>query len=498
MASAAQDSMHANNSTHGQCAVFTLECPTNGPHTSAEHLFSPLTRVPSKHALLTNPPGLTQDCGGIGTFFSTLHFCTFWLLVLSILCVLIKNKYPVPSDKAKSLLLSNFERSFWPTREPGHRWLQYVIFWMIFLRLSEVVCRHSLCPLSDTTTALIQFGSQLLGLIVWGVSLNMFNKVSSTFGKCPHSIVLTDINWDNNRTYRKTCDEMLFLAYVFCAINVFLVVPPDGSVAVQSAYHGPIVFLPWLSHQVLQAIWAERLPQIGDPFFSFMCIALFIIAVMWILDNKHGPRKAMEAIVGALVIWLAHCFFTRLIPLACARVAVAAAMERNESMDRVNHAIKNIHKYDLDSFQRLLHESKLDRNNTLYCRVVITVGALLCTDSGLYVLKDVILMRQVSWGHHFWLIFAAMYICRRLYFPTLDLDYQRKVAVLEARAFVAPHHKVWTDARIDKLEKLLEPETTPSKKILTGLFVSVLLPAVPRYILPTYKSLLSSMYNNTK
>ena len=342
------------------------------------------------------------------------------------------------------------------------------------------------------TTATIKFISQMLGMAVWAFSYNMFETTRRAFGKCPHSIVLTDICWDKKRTYVQTWDPAIFLAYMFCIVNVFLLVPANGSVAIQTAYDRPVVFVSWLAHKVTHVFWSESMPQVGDASFFFVCIVLFIIAVMWVLDKKHGARKAIEAITSAMLIWFIHSFFTRLICFACARVALAAAMERNEAMDMLIHDIENLEKYDLKTFQSRFRKSKVDRYNTLFSRNAVTVCALLCTFGAFYVVKDLLLVCGLSWGHHFWHFFTVIYIGQRLLFPTVFHDFTRDVAMLEARAFVTPNHAVWTDSRLDKLEKMLEPERAPSVKMLTSFAVSILLPVASKYFYPSFKKLLSS------
>lgn len=310
---------------------------------------------------------------------------------------------------------------------------------------------------------------------------------------CPHALALTDVLWKTgetgivtkSRVIRKDKDGAIIMAYACCLINVFIAVPQKGATVLQSAYAGPVVYHRWLSHNIALLFWPEHHPLSGDFIAIFACIGFVIISTTWFLDGLHGARNAIMSIAGACMIWVSHCFFRRLLFLACVRLAFAMSIARNESLDMLNNAIKNLHKYNLKTFQHLFRKSKLDETHRVLGHIIGAVVVSLCMSSVFYVGKDIFLERAISWGHHCWNAIPVVYMFVAVLYPTIEADYEQSLAILEARAFLSPTHEVWSKERIDKLEKVLVPTATPAMSICMWLLISIVFPLTSTYMLPS-------------
>ena len=346
------------------------------------------------------------------------------------------------------------------------------------------------CPISDDLTeARVQLLPQICLVLAWFYYRHKVRGIFFPPDKVSGKIVKT-LTKSSPSIHTKETDTAMYITYAFCVINIFLRVPSKGSAMLKSGHVGPVVVPSWLSHTFAHLLWSERPALTSDPAILFAGIALCIIVLMWCFRGKSGARDAIQAMADAMAIWFTHCFFGHLIYFACARLALATAAQRNHSIQQVNEALENLDDHDLESFHKLFRTSRLDHNHRQFSRVTSIIFALmsLCNVSQWAI--DMTGVRSVCWAQHFWNLLPIAYICSHGLYPSIEKDYQRKVAVANARAFVSPHHAVWTKQRIDRVENLLELERTPTMKIVVWLNLSVELPAAVMFAFPYLKQIL--------
>ena len=207
---------------------------------------------------------------------------------------------------------------------------------------------------------------------------------------------------------------------------------------------------------------------------QLLVIFLCIFAGLWILDKEH---IVVRSVAGAYVIWFTHCFFTQLIYFACARLALESSVKRNRALRRLSFAIRNIHQYKtVSDFRAEFVNCRIAQTTAHFRRMALAISSLLFTSTVLFLGSQFLHQEEVSWGWLFWHLVPVVYVFICVLYPTLSAEYEKDVALLEARAFVADTNKVWTDDQINRLETLLQPKSSPAKRLTGWLSLSAFYP----------------------
>ena len=390
-----------------------------------------------------------EDCAGVDAVFSILHVFTFFLLVLA---VSKANSYS--NGKNESFLISNFERSFWPAAKHNETWLKQVIRLMLTIRFAEALCRHVGCNNQlDREESYATVLKALLPLLGWYLSHALFDfellECSPRFSRV--------FRQDNKMGRIKPKRVFIAFAYFFCALDVLAEVPSKSQVTLGLAFKGPLMNESWLGHQLASLLWGRSLPS-RNLLALICCICVGTVLV----DKK---RMFIKSFAGAALIWLTHCFFPQLVYFACARLALNASLERKQSLSRMNEAIRNIHQY----------KSLRDLRSTLFSErgmfqkdisIFIGVPYLLCIGTVGFVCTE-LLSSGIAWDQLLWYVLPVIYYFFEIVYPIMEMEHQRDIAFLEARAFIPDSNLLWTDAQIDKIEAIFVPERTRVESLIT-------------------------------